>query len=302
MSELIVLVGLSGSGKSTFACNLSEKNGYLVVSSDQYREVEYGDEKIQGDNQKLFSKIHDDIFKHLSSGRSVIFDATNLNYKHRIQLLQKMKKTGCSTKAIVMATPFEDCVYCNKGRKRKVEMYVISNQRKTFTFPSTGEGFDKIEIVFGGEDKEYLAYSLDLMYENMMGFEQDNPHHKKDLFGHTRDVVLGVGRDDLVTHLSAVLHDVGKLLTKGFRDGKGNVSEHAHYYSHENVSAYEAMFYLMNLGVSDDVIMDTCLVIQNHMRLHGDVTPKTLEKLEKIVGKKNLERLKVLNLADTDGK
>lgn len=196
----------------------------------------------------------------------------------------------------------ENRIVVDYGSDDTLFLLAILNQRKTFMFPSIGEGFDKIEILFGGVDKQYLAYGLEKMYGSMIGFEQDNPHHTKDLFGHVRDVVMSVGMGDLVSHLAAVFHDVGKLYTKRFKDAKGNPTEHAHYYSHENVSSYEAMFHMFNLGVSDDVIMDACLVIQNHMRLHGDVTPKTLEKLEKIVGKKNLERLKVLNLADTDGK
>ena len=54
---LTVLVGLPGSGKSTYANKI--KNA-ILCSSDKVREELYGDENIQGDKQKVF-RINQDI-------------------------------------------------------------------------------------------------------------------------------------------------------------------------------------------------------------------------------------------------
>lgn len=298
-NELIVLVGLSGSGKSELARKLSDELGYIIISSDQQREREYGDESIQGNNSKLFDGIHAGIVDKLMSGRSVIFDATNLNPKHRIALLQKVRKTGCKKRAIVVATPVKKCLENNLGRNRVVPEFVIKNQRKAFTFPLLGEGFDFVEVIFPFDIPE--SYELMAMYESMKGFNQDNPHHAKDLFGHVVDVIKGVGQYDLIVHLAAVFHDVGKLFTKQFKNARGEETDIAHYYSHENVSSYEAMFYMKNLGV-ESLIPDVCGLVQNHMRMHGTLSDKAKEKLIRLLGRNNFESLVKLHIADTEGK
>ena len=64
-----------------------------------------------------------------------------------------------------------------------------------------------------------------------------------------------------------MLHDIGKVLTKSFLDTKGNKSETAHYYNHENASAYNCVFFLKKLGLfSLDDIINISLMIQYHMK------------------------------------
>lgn len=58
-NELIMLVGIPGSGKSTYADKLVKDNPEIIVhSSDKLREELYGDSSIQGDNGKLFEELH----------------------------------------------------------------------------------------------------------------------------------------------------------------------------------------------------------------------------------------------------
>ena len=52
MSSFVMMIGLPGSGKDYFIENMLSE--YVVCSSDKIREEWYGDENIQGDNEKIF--------------------------------------------------------------------------------------------------------------------------------------------------------------------------------------------------------------------------------------------------------
>ena len=113
-----MLVGLPGSGKSTYAKKL--KNAYgddvtTIIESDSYRERLYGDPAIQADNNKLFEVIHSDVFEKLSEGINVIFDATNFSRKHRVALVQKLSNNVVK-ECIIVATSYPRCLERNEQR------------------------------------------------------------------------------------------------------------------------------------------------------------------------------------------
>ena len=111
---LLVLIGISASGKSTLAKSI-EKEGYIALSSDEIRGKIYGagfptDEK-ERDKLKsaIFNKIKNDAKYHLSLGQSVVIDATNLNRKKRIKLLTNLGSIPCYKKALLFITSMETC-------------------------------------------------------------------------------------------------------------------------------------------------------------------------------------------------
>ena len=79
-STLTVLVGLPGSGKSTYANKI--KNA-ILCSSDKIRKELYKDENIQGDNNKVFRILYNKVKENLKNGNNVVYDATNINSKKR---------------------------------------------------------------------------------------------------------------------------------------------------------------------------------------------------------------------------
>ena len=76
MAKFIMLAGLPGSGKSTYAEELVRKEGFVVHSSDKIRE-ELGDVNDQSKNEQVFTILHKRIKEDLRSGKNVIYDATN---------------------------------------------------------------------------------------------------------------------------------------------------------------------------------------------------------------------------------
>lgn len=89
MNELIMLVGLPASGKSTWAKEYSETHpDYIVHSSDKLREEMYGDNYDDADNSKVFEELHRRILEDLKM-HSVIYDATNLVKKRRVHFFKR---------------------------------------------------------------------------------------------------------------------------------------------------------------------------------------------------------------------
>lgn len=302
MQKFITLVGLPACGKSTWA---SEQVGFSVVSSDSVRKELYGTEEFQGDANFVFQKVHGKIVDLLSKGESVIFDATNLSYKHRMALLQRLKNIDCYKKAVVFAVPFEECLSRNSKRERRVPDYVISNMRMGFTMPQVFEGWDEIEVLWSQSDeRDYpdLALFMDT-------FSQDNVNHNLTLGKHIEKVAIGVSlmSDDEDLYWAAKLHDIGKLYTKKFENAKGEVTESAHFYGHEHVSAYEAMFYIPYINAHYSIRgcnpVNVCGYIQFHMRLQQlKDNQKGKDKLKSLVGEEFYRNLEMLYISDCNAK
>ena len=84
----IMLVGISGSGKTTAGEKIKEeviKNGNKIelLSSDNLREELLGDVNDQSQNAVIFKEMQKRTINALQQNCSVIYDATNLNIKDR---------------------------------------------------------------------------------------------------------------------------------------------------------------------------------------------------------------------------
>ena len=82
MNELIMLVGIPASGKTTIAKEY-EKNGYTWHSSDAIR-IEFDLPQTKEGNIETFNILHKRIQEDLKNGKNVIYDATNMSRKRRI--------------------------------------------------------------------------------------------------------------------------------------------------------------------------------------------------------------------------
>lgn len=122
----IMMVGLPYSGKSYYAEKLSKEYGAVVYSSDAIRAEILGDVQDQNNNGKVFEVLHRRVYDDLSNGKSVIYDATNINYKRRMDTIQRLKRIPCEKVCYLMATPFSECVERSKYRDRVVPYEVLA--------------------------------------------------------------------------------------------------------------------------------------------------------------------------------
>ena len=82
--KLEILIGLPGSGKSTYCKEKRESNSNSVyLSSDKIREELYGNESIQGNPAEVFTLMQSRAIEALKNGIDVFYDATNLTRKDR---------------------------------------------------------------------------------------------------------------------------------------------------------------------------------------------------------------------------
>lgn len=308
MSKFYMLVGLPGSGKSTIAQKLNCK----VFSSDSLRKELWGNENTQGDNSQLFNELQRRIRETLKKGENCVYDATNINAKRRTSFLSSIKGIECEKICIFVATDFNLCLLRNFQRERHVPYEVIKRMYLNFDIPQFREGWSDIQIKVELDKNTY--YDVAWLIEHLCDISHDNPHHTLSIGDHIKEVVKNVGYysgfmrienseryNKLV--LAAMHHDIGKEFCKTFQKPNGELDDIAHYYGHENVSAYMFIMYSSDMCVDTHDILYVADLIALHMRLfvREEDREKSYAKLKQLIGEKEFEDLCLLHKADIEG-
>lgn len=296
MTKLYMMIGLPASGKSTLAEEISKSEDAEIVSSDNIRKELYGNENIQGDNNKVFRILQERIINGLKNNKNMIYDATNISYKTRMAFLQRLNKLDVEKIAIMVATPYEECLIRNEQRKRKVPEEVIKRMYYNFYVPQYFEGFDDIQIIHN----ELLPLKWDELLKKM-DISQDNPHHSLSILEHCKKTQELLNKEELRWYTKDVglLHDIGKVETKTFINSKGEKTDIAHYYNHEKVGAYISCLNINGLWQIDAVdTIERAKLIQWHMLPWTNMSEKTEQKYKKLLGKNFWNDLMILHKAD----
>jgi predicted kinase len=126
-AALVLLIGASGSGKSTFAARHFAPD--VVVSSDQLRGLLSGDAGDQQASEVAFDRLHEWLDARLAAGRLAVIDATNTDWMRRAALIDQAARHGRPTVAIALDLPLDLCLLRNAARLRTVGAAVIRRQR-----------------------------------------------------------------------------------------------------------------------------------------------------------------------------
>lgn len=300
MNELIMLVGLPASGKSTWAKEYSETHpDYIVHSSDKLREEMYGDNYDDADNSKVFEELHRRILEDLKM-HSVIYDATNLVKKRRVHFLKGVHKHVYKT-CIMFLKTYEKCLKDNSKRENSVPDEVITRMRKVFSPPMYHEGFNEIRVV--QDDHKDIKELIDIARD----FDQENPHHSLTLYEHLKKVSEGVPREEKNLWVAACLHDIGKLFTKSRINGKGEEDDYCHYYQHHCVGAYECLTCfdfsgaLTGKDIYDAFYTANLIYYHMHPYLSWSQSNKAKNKDKYLIGKQMFSDVMLLHEADVKG-
>lgn len=297
-SIFTMMVGLPGSGKSTYAEKLSKEHNAVICSSDKIREELCGDENSQDNNSAVFKLLHSRIKEHLRNGENVIYDATNINCKRRRAFLSELRNIPCKKICVIMATHFEECCERNDVRNRVVPYEVIERMYKNWNTPYWFEGWDKILVKTKDEHYEMVDL-VSSWLNNHMDFKQDNPHHNFSLGKHCELVGVALAKDRLLEY-AGYLHDCGKPFAKSFTNSKGEKTDVAHYYQHHCVGAYDSLFFAYPDGVDR---LDVSILINLHMQPYfwekdKENGEKTRQKYKKLWGEELYNNLMSLHEAD----
>jgi predicted kinase len=257
--SLILLVGIPGSGKNTYAEKYVEEHDDAIhLSSDAIRSELYGDEFTQGNPGDVFSLMQQRTVEAFNNGLSVVYDATNITRKDRagiIALCPKFVKIECH----VIWAPIETCIERDASRERTVGKEVIDRMLKRFQAVWFDEGVHDIKII-RPNNFNFVDYLKDVY--DAMKIQHDNPHHTLNIYDHcleTQRYAYECGKDDDgLVYITAMIHDAGKPYVKAFVDSKGNSCETAHYYQHHCVSAWIAY------GIAGDSV-DMAWLASTHM-------------------------------------
>lgn len=308
INKVHVLIGTPASGKSTWAKNFCESTDKVWLSSDTIRKELYGSEKIQDNPQKIFSLMFERTCAALSEHRDVVYDATNLSRKRRIDLIKKIKDKFPKTLIFgeLFATPYEVCLERNSARARTVPSEAMVRMYKSFEIPTTYEGFDAIFLRTDNADVGVLDERL----SEAMKISQENHHHTLTIGEHCLAAQNYVVRNwkeisnDIgyywtrCLEVAARYHDLGKIFCKTNVRPNGVIDTEYHFYNHENVGAYDFLCYADNNLFSKQMIQDIALLINLHMIPHQWREQNKKNKTQQIYGEHIWKVLLWLNKAD----
>ena len=168
--SLVVLVGATGSGKSTFAARHFKPTE--VLSSDFCRALVADDENDQSASGDAFDVLHYIAGKRLEAGRLTVVDATSVQSESRKQLVQLARKYDVLPVAIVLDLPEEVCAARNAARPDRAGLprRVIQRHRRELRRSLKGlerEGFRKVHVLRSVEEVEAAQIVLEKRFNDL---------------------------------------------------------------------------------------------------------------------------------------
>ena len=113
--SMVLLVGSSGSGKTTFAARHFARTH--VLSSDEMRAIVADDQNDQSATDAAFELLHAALALRLARRRTTVIDATNVERWARERPLAVARRSGRPAVAIVLGLPLEVCLERNELRR-----------------------------------------------------------------------------------------------------------------------------------------------------------------------------------------
>src|SRR5450432_3986214 len=121
--RIVIMVGLPGSGKSTYVKNL----GVNAISSDAIRLLLADDATIQTIHETVFATMRYLLRRRIALGRPVTYmDATHLSPAERAPYLTIALARDCDLEAVFFDVPVDICQERNRRRERVVPEEVIA--------------------------------------------------------------------------------------------------------------------------------------------------------------------------------
>jgi len=165
---LVVLVGISGSGKSTFA--RTHFRPTQVLSSDACRGMVADDENDQAATPAAFDVLHYIAATRLRAGRLTVVDATNVHREDRAKLVQLARDHDVLPVAIVLDVAEGVAIERNAARNdRDLSAGVVRRQRADLRRGLRGlsrEGFRKVHVLAGVEQVQAANITYEKQYND----------------------------------------------------------------------------------------------------------------------------------------
>jgi len=134
-SEIIIMMGYPGSGKTTLSEEIIKtNNNYVAIKGDDYK--------------SNTSKMLKASLEHIKNNKSIIYDATNSSIKKRKLYIDFANKYNYSVKCIHISTSLDKAYKQNLTRQdeKKVPKIAFSVYKKYYEEPNEKEGFKLLSI------------------------------------------------------------------------------------------------------------------------------------------------------------
>lgn len=153
--EMIIMIGMPGSGKSTFVKNHIEPHGYGVINRD---------------TAKTIPKCIKECEKFISKGQSVVIDNTNPSIDAREKFTSIAIKNKYTLRCFIMTTDIQLAKhnalyrqYITNGAVEHIPDLVYNMYKKKYVEPTSKEGFTeiiKLDYVLDNCSDKYKLYYL----------------------------------------------------------------------------------------------------------------------------------------------
>ena len=324
---LVVTVGLPSSGKTSWVDDfIGENQGKAidVISSDKIREEVFNDIEDQNHNSEVFDLMKRRTKESLSQGHIAIYEATNISSKRRRALLKELNKYYDKAICLFKYKRLTACQIDNEKRDREVPSDVIDRMYRNFEIPHKNEGFDEIIVDFDEKTNLYLNNKskggIGFLKDELLAIEtyddyksllcqlglnqcvdmpQDSKWHTLSLSKHMYFCFRAVREyhwHDINLVIASMLHDISKPNVRT----EDKDQKYAHYYGHENASAYDVIDILLRyVRIDIEDILEIAWLIGNHMKLKNNIDK---DKFSNIIGYDDYLRLEAVDNADNSAK
>ena len=165
---LVALVGVSGSGKSTFARRHFAPT--QVLSSDYFRGLVADDENDQSASGDAFDVLHYVAAKRLKAGRLTVVDATNLQPHARAGLVKVAREHDVLPVAVVLDVPEALAWERTQAREDRTFGRQVLTRMQRDLRRSLGqlarEGFRKVHVLRGVEEIDAATVRYEKLFND----------------------------------------------------------------------------------------------------------------------------------------
>ena len=130
--EMIILVGIAGSGKTTWC--IKHLPHHVRISLDD----------IKNHDRKIEDKI---IIKQLKKENNIVIDDTNLTRDIRKRHIVIARRYHTQINVIYFSIDIQRAYEQNCKREKKIPHYVLDRQKKQLEMPVKEEGFEVIQFL-----------------------------------------------------------------------------------------------------------------------------------------------------------
>lgn len=295
MTKVYVMVGVPGTGKSTYVKKQLEKNDKaIILSSDSIREDNPG---IRDNNADVFAIMNNYLKEHLKEGyfTNIYYDATNVSRKRRRALYNNIKSWDKNAEVIIVffSFPYMEAVKRNSKRigLERVPEHVILRMYKQLQVPRIDVDCDDF-IVIGSpifkevNDRMENPNVVEDIFDNidncsywyseikLSDTSHDSKWHVEDIFTHINMTIENSHSKELKQ--IALFHDLGKGICKEKKE-----DGYCSYIRHADVGACYYLNYLSLTKYHGKDIpsyeLDKLEVIRQHMLFHNEIGKKNKE-------------------------